>query len=142
MSLIYGSLRRLKYYNFFFFHSMLYVADLFRPKLLLPRDCKVILNCGLPRSGTTVLHLMLNLIRATTEGSEQKYVNTSREFNEAVQEYQPIHVIKTHRYFPALSRYVRSGQVIPVVAHRDLRDAVVSLRSRGWIGSVDEAARA
>ena len=141
MKAIYLGLRKLKYCNFFFFNHMLYLADLFRPQLNLPEVGKVILNCGLPRSGTTVVQLMLELISGEKKEGAQKYVNTSREFNDALQEYDALCIIKTHRYFPALLRYCRSGQVIPVVAHRDLRDVAVSLRSRGWIANIFEAVK-
>ena len=86
----------------------------------------VIVNVGMPRSGSTVVHIAVtNLLR--TEGLV-KYIDNSDEFVEL----RDSDYFKTHTYFREVAKMQKAGNIMVMMTVRDIRDVAVSLIQKGW----------
>lgn len=91
-----------------------------------------ILNCGIPRSGSTLVNLFIKELIKLDIDKTDSYIDDGislRKFQHKKRNYV---LLKTHRYFPSVLRYLVNGRVVGVMTHRDIRDIVVSLIQKGW----------
>ena len=138
MSLFYGGLRDLKYRSLFYFKTLIYLRQRLSGQLFSAGKNGVILNCGGPRSGSTLLNMIIKEILLIKLGSEDNYVDNSKELSRRLSTYTHFSLIKTHRYFSNIQSLIRKGQVIAFMTHRDIRDVTVSLCQKGWVDDVRE----
>lgn len=138
MTLFYKYLRSLKYYNLFCFKALIYVKQRISGRLFSTGSNGVILNCGGPRSGSTLLNMIIKEILLFKLGSENNYVDDPKRYSERLSSYAHFSLIKTHRYFSNTQGLIKKGQVIAFMTHRDIRDVTVSLYQKGWVDDIDE----
>ena len=136
--MIYRFLRRLKYTNIFYFSTLVYLKQKLSGQCFNPGRSGVILNCGLPRSGSTLLNLMIKEILVKGIISEDNYVDNHKQLSERLSSYKHSSLIKTHAFFPNVGSLIKRGQVIAFMTHRDIRDVVVSLCQKGWVDNIFE----
>ena len=98
----------------------------------------LILNCGVPRSGSTKLNQMITqLLHPNYKGNYQYVDNVGSLRKSIVSENENI-ILKTHTYFPQLKSGIKNGSVKAFMTHRDIRDVAVSIITRGWANDTQE----
>jgi len=138
MTLFYKYLRSLKYHNLFCFKALIYIRQRISGRLFSTGSNGVVLNCGGPRSGSTLLNMIIKEILLFKLESENNYVDDPKRYSERLSSYAHFSLIKTHRLFSNTQGLIRKGQIIAFMTHRDIRDVTVSLYQKGWIGDIDE----
>lgn len=130
-------LRNLKYRNEFFLKliSGFQYISIGRTN---HRHSKEIINCGAPRSGSTLLNMIINKILMCSLSKEHNYAETSREYLAKLSNSTAYNLIKVHHYFPLVYKRIKKGKAIGFFTHRDIRDIVVSFIQKGWISDFNE----
>ena len=138
MTFLYKRLRSLKYNNIYCFKALIYIRQRTSGHLFSAGKNGVILNCGGPRTGSTLLNMILKEILQVKLSSENNYVESTSEFSSRLSAYSHFSLIKTHRYFSNIQALINSGQVIAFMTHRDIRDVTVSLCQKGWVSDISQ----
>jgi len=97
-----------------------------------------IINCGAPRSGSTVLNILINKIILLKISNSDSYCNNETDYISKLQMTDRLHLSKTHVYSHLIAQRIIDKQSIGFFTHRDIRDVIVSYLQKGWIKNVDE----
>lgn len=135
---MYKYLRSLKYKNLFYFKALIYIRQNLTRKLFSRGKNGVILNCGGPRSGSTLLNMIIKEVLLVGLESEDNYVDNLSDLSSRLALYKYFTLVKTHRYFPNVQGLIKRNQVIAFMTHRHIRDVVVSLCQKGWVEEVGD----
>ena len=138
MNFVYKYLRHLKYSNIFFFKALIFLRQSSWGQSFSTGRNGVVLNCGGPRSGSTLLNIIIKEILLVRLSSENNYVDTTTDLSKKLSSYNHFNLIKTHRYFFNIPKLIKKGQVIAFMTHRDIRDVTVSLKQKGWVQNVKD----
>tara|TARA_B100000989_G_scaffold157753_1_gene117810 strand:- start:249 stop:1046 length:798 start_codon:yes stop_codon:yes gene_type:complete len=133
--MIYKYLRKKKFESYKNFRFLIAISQFLKGetfKINKDKSIIYILNCGIPRSGSTLLNLFIKELIKLDIDQTETYIddgNSIRKFQKNRTHYV---LLKTHRYFPSVSKYINKGRIVGVMTHRDIRDIVVSLIQKGW----------
>lgn len=92
---------------------------------------KDIINCGMPRSGSTLLH---NIIQEVIGSKDNyNYCQTEKEYcNRLMKSSKKYHLSKIHIYSPTAANRISTNRSIGFFTHRDIRDIIASkIQKRG-----------
>ncbi|MDY6822428.1 MAG: sulfotransferase domain-containing protein [Thermodesulfobacteriota bacterium] len=96
-----------------------------------------IINCGAQRSGSTLLHNIIQEILFIHYRSSYNFCKNERDYLSLQKNSMNYNFIKIHAYSPVIARRVAAGRSIGFFTHRDLRDIMASKIQKGSIESVE-----
>ena len=135
---LYTTYRRIKYRNLATFKLFTSLKDSFGCAVRIPKQVQILLNCGPPRSGTTLIDVVLRQLVHMKSEQTLKYASSPCDLKSIVGMQHTQVVVKTHRYFPFSEAGIQHGKVIPILMHRDIKDIAASLKERGWIEDIEK----
>lgn len=99
---------------------------------------KDIINCGAQRSGSTLLHNVIQQILFVNLASNYNFCGSEREYLKIQKQFTRYNLIKIHEYSPIIERRIVNGKSIGFFTHRDLRDVIASKIQKGWIKDIEK----
>lgn len=136
---VYNALRKKKFSTIGWFKFLTYASQAVRGGRIKAAKAGIILNCGGPRSGSTLLNMMIKELILLSIKKQDSYVDNLMSYRDRKQKYQNLTLLKTHRYFADIGGAIRRGEAKVFMTHRDLRDVVVSLRQKGWMENLQKS---
>lgn len=133
--MIYKFLRKKKFESYKNFRFILTISQFLKRqtfKIDKREETIYILNCGIPRSGSTLVNLFIKELIKLDIDKTDTYIDDGISLRKFQQKKRNYVLLKTHRYFPSVLRHLANGRVVGVMTHRDIRDIVVSLIQKGW----------
>jgi len=110
---------------------------LYIPKsLILPSHD--IINCGTPRSGSTLLNMIVKKIMEFKCRSLEDYRESDAEYIAQLNNNVLFKIAKIHHHSPLIKYRIASGRSLGFFVHRDMRDILVSMIQKGWIDDLDQ----
>lgn len=96
-----------------------------------------IVNCGIPRSGSTLLSMIINEILQFEYEIDYKYVKNEQGYIDHLKKHEPYIFSKLHIYSPLIAKRIKSHKCIGFFTHRDIRDIIVSRVQKGWTKNIE-----
>lgn len=137
MGILYDNLRRLKYSHLSFFKVLIAISQLIGGKGIVKSKNGIVLNCGGPRSGSTLLNIIIKEVLVEGLKQESNYIDNCEGFRRKLSCFNHLTLVKTHRYFWNVGYLIRRNQIVAFMTHRDMRDVSVSLLKKGWIEDIE-----
>ena len=97
-----------------------------------------IFNCGAPRSGSTLLNIIIKKVLLIAIEKEDNFIFSMKDYNLKTLNTFPKILIKVHHFLPMVINKVKKQKAIGFFTHRDIGDIIVSLSQKGWISSFDD----
>lgn len=97
-----------------------------------------IINCGAPRSGSTIINIIINKIIVLKIQKADNYCGSETDYINKLKIMDRYHLTKTHVYSHLIARRIANKKSIGVFTHRDIRDVIVSYLQKGWVKNVDD----
>lgn len=97
-----------------------------------------IINCGAPRSGSTLLNIILNEIISKKINNLNNFCSTEDDYKKKFLSLPSLQITKTHLYSNLIAKRIEKGHCIGFFTHRDIRDVIVSYIQKGWVQNVDD----
>ena len=135
---LYNTYRRIKYSNLGTFRLFTSLKDSFECAVQIPKQVQILLNCGPPRSGTTLIDVVLRQLVHMKSEQTLEYASSPCELKSIVGKQRTQVVVKTHRYFPFSDAGIQQGNIKPILMHRNIKDIAASLKDRGWIEDIEK----
>lgn len=92
-----------------------------------------IINCGAPRSGSTLMNIILKNILEKKIIKENVFCGNESEYINKLLNGDPNRLIKTHVYSYLIAKRIEKYKSIGFFTHRDIRDVIASQVQKGWI---------
>jgi len=99
---------------------------------------KDIVNCGAPRSGSTLLNIILKEIVTLKVKALDNFCSEEPDYINKLKNTPTLNITKTHNYSWLIAKRIEKTKSIGFFTHRDIRDVIVSQMQKGWIKDVDE----
>ncbi len=96
-----------------------------------------IVNCGIPRSGSTLLSMIINEILQLEYKSQYNFVSDELGYKKLLGKHRYYKFSKIHIYSPLIAKRIKTNKCIGFLTHRDIRDIIVSRLQKGWISNIE-----
>jgi len=96
-----------------------------------------VINCGIPRSGSTLLHNIIQKILLIKFKSNYNFISNESEYLEWLTNSPHYDLVKIHFYSPLIVMRISYKKSIGFFTHRDIRDIVASRIQKGWIKNLN-----
>ena len=97
-----------------------------------------IVNCGTPRSGSTLLHNIIQHILFVNYFSNYNYCGNELDYMNLKKNNTIYLLSKIHSYSPIIEKRIKKGLSFGFFSHRDIRDIIASEIQKGWINNLNK----